>query len=743
MKINTPIQTTILVFVLFWTCSITAQNQYQFEEAYQKVKVYNINNKLMKNGFAGGMNQPQFSHLDLNNDGQKDLVIYDRTCHCFSTFLGTDTSWVFAPQYIADLPQVKEGFALFRDYNGDGLLDLFFKSTFSIGVYKNVSSFGEKIKLKLVDDNIQSYNFYPPPLDSNGIEVGKLNIPDISDLDADGDIDILALNTFGQGIQYFLNNTKENQLGLEKLSYELPDDCWGNFEEGSSTNTINLQRGMFCPGSAYRYKKHVGGSSLLTFDYDSDGDNDLLLGNAGFGNLIYLENGKADFSLKYDSMIAYDTLFPFLDDRAEMETFPAAYLIDVDHNNTMDLVVTVNLSDKSSGIFHEKNQVICFPNLLENGFSFEKSIPFLTDEILDFGAYSKPSLVDIDGDGDLDMVVANNGDYGLTKDSSDRLTLLVNSSVGDTTYFKVVDQDFAALSKHGIQKMSVTFGDIDNDGDPDMLMGRKQGDLWFFENIGDSFSAQFELRDTHWKNIEIGWASTPAFYDFNQDNRLDLFVGEYGGNINYFENSGTLEVPNFEWLNDSMFDVYVNEFRTDVNPPGYASEGYSSPTLFRIKDSTYFLSGSASGNLFSDTGQIYFSSDSNPVKLDFGWNSHPALGDINNDGCLDLVLGHARGGINLLMGKCKDDTIGIQKIKKSSIKLYPNPSNGEVKIEGLPKNGHTTTYCIFSMNGQKVTEIKTLFDQKINENHLENGIYLLKILTDGKSYVKKLVINQH
>ena len=156
---------------------------------------------------------------------------------------------------------------------------------------------------------------------------------------------------------------------------------------------------MFCPGTVYRYKKHIGGSSLLTLDYDSDGDMDLLLGNAGFSNLIYLENGKSDFALDVDSMISYDTSFPSSDDRADIETFPAAYLIDIDGNETKDLVVTVNLSDKSSGVFHERDQVICFPNSKKNAFELSKSIPFLTDMIFDLGGFSKPTLVDIDTDG--------------------------------------------------------------------------------------------------------------------------------------------------------------------------------------------------------------------------------------------------------------------------------------------------------------------------------------------------------
>lgn len=729
----------VLIVATFWN-DLYAQTRLQLLESSQRVQIITRDGKVLKHAFAGGMNQPQFSHLDLNNDGTDDLVVYDRTCSCFTGYLREQNQWEYAPQYLTYLPKVKEGFALFKDYNGDGKKDLFFKSIFSMGVYKNISAFGEKAKFKLVDGNIQAYNFYPPPLDSNGIEVGKLNIPSISDLDNDGDIDILALNTFGQGIQYFLNNVIENQLSLEKLSFELPDDCWGNFEEGSTTNAINLQRGMFCPGTVYRYKKHIGGSSLLTLDYDSDGDMDLLLGNAGFSNLIYLENGKSDFALDVDSMISYDTSFPSSDDRADIETFPAAYLIDIDGNETKDLVVTVNLSDKSSGVFHERDQVICFPNSKKNAFELSKSIPFLTDMIFDLGGFSKPTLVDIDTDGDLDIVVASNGDYGITKDSSDRLALLINVSDKQNIKFKIEDENFGELSTYNLQKVAPSFGDIDDDGDKDMIIGRKQGDLWYFENVGDSLQANFVLKDTLWKGIDIGAASAPTLFDYNEDGLLDLFIGEYEGNINYYENIGSKELSKFELSEDSIFGLFVNEYRSDVNPPGFAQDGYSCPTLAKDEEQIYFLSGAASGAIFTDTGQVYFSSDSDSIKFDFGWNSHPVLGDINNDGCMDMLVGHARGGLYVYLGFCKNDTIGINTaFNDNHIELFPNPSNGEIFIRGLPEDIQKS-YTIYSIIGRKVYE-SDFYQNKITLPSLQTGVYLIKFSFRGQSFFKKLVLN--
>ena len=93
-----------------------------------------------------------------------------------------------------------------------------------------------------------------------------------------------------------------------------------------------------------------------------------------------------------------------------------------------------------------------------------------------------------------------------------------------------------------------------------MIIGRKQGDLWYFENVGDSLQANFVLKDTLWKGIDIGAASAPTLFDYNEDGLLDLFIGEYEGNINYYENIGSKELSKFELSEDSIFGLFVNEY---------------------------------------------------------------------------------------------------------------------------------------------------------------------------------------
>ncbi|MEJ7662656.1 MAG: VCBS repeat-containing protein [Hymenobacter sp.] len=78
-----------------------------------------------------GFNTPQFSNIDLNNDGRPDLFAFDRqTARCY-TFLdvargrGAGRRWQYAPEYEWAFPGDLTSWALLRDYDCDGRADLF------------------------------------------------------------------------------------------------------------------------------------------------------------------------------------------------------------------------------------------------------------------------------------------------------------------------------------------------------------------------------------------------------------------------------------------------------------------------------------------------------------------------------------------------------------------------------------------------------------------------------------------
>src|SRR5438067_1933558 len=75
----------------------------------------------MRLPWAGGMDSPEFSSIDIDGDGKKDLFVFDRGANKALVFINTggigDTAYRYAPEYEPLLPTGLNGWALMRDYN--------------------------------------------------------------------------------------------------------------------------------------------------------------------------------------------------------------------------------------------------------------------------------------------------------------------------------------------------------------------------------------------------------------------------------------------------------------------------------------------------------------------------------------------------------------------------------------------------------------------------------------------------
>ncbi len=83
------------------------------------------------------------------------------------------------------------------------------------------------------------------------------------------------------------------------------------------------------------------------------------------------------------------------------------------------------------------------------------------------------------------------------------------------------------------------FGDIDGDGDYDILLAGGFGREHFIENIGTSDSAIFKyITNQYVVPFSDYMFQSPAFCDIDNDNDLDLFIGVIDGYLTLFENIG-------------------------------------------------------------------------------------------------------------------------------------------------------------------------------------------------------------
>jgi hypothetical protein len=89
-------------------------------------------------------------------------------------------------------------------------------------------------------------------------------------------------------------------------------------------------------------------------------------------------------------------------------------------------------------------------------------------------------------------------------------------------------------------------GDLDGDGDLDLVVGEASGELNLFMNEGTAGEPRFVLSEEGWLGIDVGRRSAPTLVDFDGDGDLDLLIGSEDGPLRLWRNVGDATNPRFE-----------------------------------------------------------------------------------------------------------------------------------------------------------------------------------------------------
>lgn len=740
----------------------------EYFERNTSVQVYNKLNVQYAHPWVGGFNHVQASEVDLNLDGINDLLVFDRAGNKITTFINQGipsvVSYTYAPDYKDSLP-VLHDWVLFRDYNCDGKMDIFTYSTGGAAVYKNTSQ--SNLSFQLVTNLVYS-DYLPDDPNNNPINlyISSTDIPAIDDIDGDGDLDILTFSILGTYVEYHKNLSKEKFGTCDSLVFELANKCWGFFAENLSTNSVTLNDtcnsnvsnperlaliNNILEEETNLSKKHSG-STLFTLDLDNNNSKELVLGDVSFNNLTVLYNADNTTGLTASYINFEDQSFPSNNNSTvavNMDIFPAAFYIDVNNDNVRDLIVTNNCY---SGCENTKGMWLYLNNGTNSlpDFVFQK-VNFLQVDMVDEGERSFPVFFDYDGDGLQDLIVANYGKYdkSLPLLYSSYLSLYQNIGAPSNPIFKLIDEDFAGISTLNLDLISnkpvlgiyPTFGDLDNDGDKDMILGDYFGNLHYFTNTaGVGNPANFVISQPKYQSIDVGNFAAPQLVDLNRDGLLDMVIGKENGYFTYYQNIGTLSTPSFAKVTDSLGRV------STLHPNFY--KGNSIPCVIDVSGTYTMYAGSASGNIFK-FGNIdgnlsgnFSRLDTNFLKINEGINSSLTIANVNNSVYLDMVVGNQSGGVAFFEGK--QPIISVDEIDDifSSINIYPNPTQQQINIDlnGIDLTGAQIE--VFDMLG------KSMLNKKVMESIIQmdlksypNGIFLLKFSNIKGSKVFKLIKN--
>lgn len=352
-----------------------------------------------------------------------------------------------------------------------------------------------------------------PPLTSDRASTGGVSF---IDYDHDGDSDLFVTNGY--------DVSSQDPSPQANRFYE---NTQGRYEERTIDGLTDVDG--FSSGSAWA-------------DLDNDGDLDTFIANQrDQENVMLLQEAAEDGSVRF----VRHTSSNLAEDKGWSYSVAAA---DADNDGFVDIYVS------NGGLSHHGVNFL-YRNI--GGTQLQRIRD--TDAVSSAHASGGASWSDYDGDGDQDLVVANRPTAEM---DGFKLSLFRNDG---ELQFTRMDED--ALPVDAAFPMSVAWGDVDNDGDQDLYAGNLYGMAnSLYENLGDG---TFRLMDGGRATTDGSSSYTVTFGDLDNDADLDLVVGNWGGASEIYLNSG---LGHFDQLSSAAFKRSI-QYASSMALGDYDSDG--------------------------------------------------------------------------------------------------------------------------------------------------------------------------
>ncbi|MEO7671877.1 MAG: VCBS repeat-containing protein [Longimicrobiales bacterium] len=549
--------------------------------------------------FLGGLDVPRPQFTDIDGDGDYDLFLQEYTDQLWF-FENTGTPKIAKYEWRSNRYQdisIGEWFR-FHDIDGDGDPDLISEKPFSyISVHRNIGT--ARVPQFSASDSLRAS-------DGTALFMDRQNIPAFADVDCDGKVDFFVGRVEGTVTHY-------EAIAPGSISFEWQGDQYQDIVVVGQIDSVGTRHGA---------------NALALADFEGDGDIDLFWGDYFERGALLIENISSTCG---SPTYVHQVPLPWMDSRTSGYNVPAP--VDLDHDGDLDFLMGV-LGGAFNPFLTATNNFYYWERTAPKAFTFRTS-RFLNG--IDIGSESAPAIVDIDGDGDFDIVIGNKLEPSVSQ--SGRLHVMLNEGTRTAPRYRMTDTLALAVAFH--QKPA--FGDLDGDGDQDMLLGTWNQDVLYFRNEGTRTSARFVQDTSRTIHPNRVTNAVPALADLDADGDLDLLIGEANGEVNYFRNDGTTRDARFVSVSDKLDDIDVGR---SSSPAVVDIDGDGLPDLVVGRESSgvaaFHNVGTKSAPRFVEYPAF---------TLQLPPMATPTFADIDGDGTPDLISGGASGGLLFFKGR--------------------------------------------------------------------------------------------
>ncbi len=723
-----------LLFLLLLPFTVSAQFTYRLS---QDIPV-EVSARLLANPWAGGLNSPQVNMMDLDSDGPEDLVIFDKSTGQLRTFLWLDTAYAYAPEYESLFPSGLNTFVSLRDFNCDGKKDIFTFGQIGILVYQQVPAAGKPFGFKKLNFYNSFTGLFSEVLLTKGFTTkinllpGTNDLPDFTDMDGDGDLDVLNMRFVSPSTAEYHKNLSIERYGTcDSLDLERQTSNWGGFIE-CSCGKVAFQ-GQTCADIGGR-TTHTGGKAMLSLDTDGDGDRDLLFNEESCENIYRMENVGTTESPVMNNLSLFPPTLP-----ATLPSYPAPYLEDVDHDGAKDLLIGLNLNTRTTSFNDFAASLWRYRNAGTNtspDFQFEQT-NFLQDGMIELGDLSAPALADIDLDGDLDLFA---GSFLNPTNFRGSLTYYQNVGTPKAPRFQWVTDNFANLSFTSLYNIRPQFIDLDKNGSLDLAFTASAGGntrLWYILALS-SGAPSFDGQNLSYLDIPLGQSENATIVDIDLDGAFDVLVGKSSGALHYYRNTGTGTTFNFSLASDAFLGLSAGTSHQNLATAVGDLDGDGKDDL---------ITGDQAGllTIYSDfrtesslpeQNMVFGAYEQQYLAWNMGGSAKPAIGNVLGVNRPSLFVGNRQGGIHLLH---HDNSLPQSDLPQ--VTLYPNPLPAGASLTLLADR--SVTVEIFSMLGTRLGQPQAIAGgQPVNFpiQGLAAGLYVARFTAAGQSVSKLFIV---